>query len=241
MVQGQLEMKHFIFDVDGTLTPSRQTINPEFKTFFNNFCRKNKVSLVTGSDKPKTLEQLGEDTYNMCHTVFNCNGSDVWQSKKNIYTDNWTLPEDVHEWLTGFLTESKFVLRTGLHFEHRPGMCNFSIVGRNATLGERKLYAKFDKQTNERNTIAKMLKDRFKYVDAKVGGETGIDISKKHNDKSQILKYFDDKEELYFFGDAMHPEGNDYPLKKVILDKGRGICYNIQDYKETWNILKDYD
>ena len=234
-------MKHFIFDVDGTLTPSRQNINPEFKTFFNNFCRKNKVSLVTGSDKPKTLEQLGEDTYNMCHTVFNCNGNDVWQSKKNIHTDDWTLPEDVHEWLAGFLTESKFVLRTGLHFEHRPGMCNFSIVGRNATLGERMLYAKFDKQTNERNIIAKMLNERFKYVDAKVGGETGIDISRKHSDKSQIFKYFDNNEELHFFGDAMHTEGNDYPLKKVILDKGRGFCYNIQDYKETWNILKDYD
>ena len=112
-------MKHFIFDVDGTLTPSRRNINPEFKIFFDNFCRKYKVSLVTGSDKTKTVEQLGEDTYNMCHTVFNCNGSDVWQSKKNIHTDDWTLPGDVHEWLTGFLTESKFVLRTGLHFEHR--------------------------------------------------------------------------------------------------------------------------
>jgi len=234
-------MKHFIFDVDGTLTPSRRNINPEFKIFFDNFCRKYKVSLVTGSDKTKTVEQLGEDTYNMCHTVFNCNGSDVWQSKKNIHTDDWTLPGDVHEWLTGFLTESKFVLRTGLHFEHRPGMCNFSIVGRNATLGERMLYAKFDKENNERNTIAKMLNERFKYVEAKVGGETGIDISKKHSDKSQILKYFDIKEELHFFGDAMHKEGNDYPLKKVILDKGRGFCYNIQDYKETWNILKDYD
>jgi len=241
VVQGQLEMRHFIFDVDGTITPSRQTINKDFKKFFNHFCRKHRVSLVTGSDKPKTIEQIGEDTYNLCHTVYNCNGSDVWQSRKNIYSDDWVLPKDIEEWLSGFLLESKFVLRTGLHFEHRTGMCNFSIVGRNATLGERMLYAKFDKEHNERNRIAEMLNVRFPYVNAKVGGETGIDISKKHSDKSQILKYFDEREELYFFGDAMHKEGNDYPLKKVILDKDRGFCYTIKDYKETWDLLKKYD
>jgi len=234
-------MKHFIFDVDGTITPSRRNIDPDFKKFFNNFCIKNKVSLVTGSDKEKTVEQIGNDTYNLCWRVYNCNGSDIWQSKKNIFKDYWVLPKDVEEWLSGFLTESKFVLRTGLHFEHRTGMCNFSIVGRNATLGERMLYVKFDKEHNERNRIADMLNVRFPNVNAKVGGETGIDISKKHSDKSQILKYFDDGEELHFFGDAMHKEGNDYPLKKVILDKGRGFCYTIKDYKETWDILKDYD
>ena len=54
-------MKHYIFDIDGTLTPSRGRIDPEFETFFKSFINKNKVSLVTGSDRPKTLEQIGID------------------------------------------------------------------------------------------------------------------------------------------------------------------------------------
>ena len=40
----------FIFDVDGTLTPSRREIDMDFAVFFTEFCAENKVYLVTGSD-----------------------------------------------------------------------------------------------------------------------------------------------------------------------------------------------
>ena len=43
----------YIFDIDGTLTPSRNPIDKEFKKQFINFCKYNKVWLVTGSDKDK--------------------------------------------------------------------------------------------------------------------------------------------------------------------------------------------
>ena len=46
----------YIFDIDGTLTPSRNPINPVFKTFFQHFVKNNRVWLVTGSDKDKTIE-----------------------------------------------------------------------------------------------------------------------------------------------------------------------------------------
>ena len=229
----------FIFDVDGTITPSRSRIDKEFAVWFSKFCEANDVYLVTGSDREKTIEQVGEFIYHKSKRVYNCSGCDVWEQDTNIHTSSWALPKDVEEWLSGFLTESKFVLRTGLHFEHRPGMCNFSIVGRNATMGERKLYVKYDTEHNERNTIAKMLTDRFKYVDAKVGGETGIDLFPRGSDKSQIVKDFDPNDTLHFFGDAMSPTGNDYPLKKIIIDNDLGFCYNVNDYNETWTILKD--
>ena len=75
-------------------------------------------------------------------------------------------------------------------------------------------------------------------MEAKPGGETGIDISPIGWDKSQILVDFDPKDEIYFFGDRMDKDGNDYPLKREIIDKDLGICYNINNYNETWNILK---
>jgi len=206
----------FIFDVDGTLTPSRGVIDPKFKDFFNQFCRSNSVYLVTGSDKPKTVEQLGEDTYNLAHTVYNCNGNDVWQSAKHIRTNEWTLPEDAHNFLSDILTQSIFPLRTGLHFEHRPGMVNFSIVGRNADKLERAKYVTWDTEQNERNEIAQEFNYQFPNLEAKVGGETGIDISPKGFDKSQIVKDFDPEDVLWFFGDAMHEGGNDLPLAKVV-------------------------
>ena len=54
-----------------------------------------------------------------------------------------------------------------------------------------------------------------------------------------ILKDFNPNDILHFFGDDMHPEGNDYPLKKEIIDNDLGFCYNVKDYKETWKILRD--
>ena len=86
-------MNKFIFDVDGTLTPSRQVINDEFAKFFDIFCRNNEVYLVTGSDKEKTVEQIGETIYNRCKRVYQCNGNDVWQGDNNIRTNEWTLPD----------------------------------------------------------------------------------------------------------------------------------------------------
>ena len=229
----------FIFDVDGTLTPSRRPIDPEFKKWFLSFQEQNYVYLVTGSDRSKTLEQVGNQVYNFSERVYNCSGSDVYEQDKNTYTSDWKLPELAQKFLTQCMTESEFVLRTGLHFEHRPGMCNFSIVGRNATLGERKLYVEHDVRINERNRIAKAFCTMFPDIDAKVGGETGIDIFPKGSDKSQILRDFNSKDIIHFFGDAMHSEGNDYPLKREIIDKDLGFCYNVKDYNETWKILRD--
>src|SRR6056300_473461 len=128
----------FIFDVDGTLTPSRRRINKEFAVWFSKFCQRNDVYLVTGSDRPKTIEQVGEFIYHTCKRVYNCSGCDVWEQGKNVYTTDWTIPDDARKWLKIKLDESHFVLRTGLHIEERPGMVNYSIVGRNATLSERK-------------------------------------------------------------------------------------------------------
>ena len=228
-----------MFDVDGTLTPSRGRMDEAFSLWFQSFCHDHNVYLVTGSDKPKTLEQVGENVYNLCKRVYQCSGNDVWEKDVNVKKNDWILPEEPHEWLSIKLTESYFPIRTGLHFEHRSGMVNFSILGRNATMGERKLYVEWDEHNLERLKIVAQFNFRFPELDAKAGGETGIDIGPKGSDKSQVIKFIDD-EELIFFGDRMDPAGNDYPLSKIILDNDLGKCYNVKDYNETWDILKNY-
>jgi len=232
-------MERFIFDVDGTLTPSRQKMNVEFQRWFLEFTYSNNVYLVTGSDYEKTVEQIGSDICENVKKVYNCSGSDVYEAGTNVYTTDWKLPEIAEQFLTQCMNESEFPLRTGLHFEHRPGMCNFSVVGRNATVGERKLYVEHDLRINERDRIARAFETMFPEISAKVGGETGIDVFPKGNDKSQILRDFSPNDTLHFFGDAMYPEGNDYPLKKQIIDNDLGICYNIKNWEDTWNRLRN--
>ncbi len=230
----------FVFDVDGTLTPSRQEIDKKFHDWFLDFTKENYVYLVTGSDYPKTKEQLGNKLCMAVERVYNCSGCDVYEKGKNVFTTKWKLPQEARTWLNNTLDKSGFVLRTGLHIEDRPGMVNFSIVGRNATLGERKFYVKYDTKHNERNKIAKAFNTKFPNLMAVVGGETGIDIFQKGSDKSQIVKDFDPKNDIIqFFGDRTDPKGNDYPLKRVLIDKDLGLCYNVKDYKHTWKILKN--
>lgn len=231
-------MRSFIFDVDGTLTPSRGQINEDFRLWFVDFCEKNDVYLVTGSDNAKTVEQLGEYLCQWPVFIYNCSGSDVWSKGKRVRTKEWRLPKDAHEWLSEQLCNSAFPLRTGLHFEHRPGMVNFSIVGRNANRKQREQYVAWDNEYNERDYIAHNFNLIFTELEAHPGGETGIDISPKGANKSQILEDFDNADEIHFFGDRMDLGGNDYPLAKAILDNELGKCYHVKDWKETWNILK---
>ena len=232
----------FIFDVDGTLTPSRRQIDDDFAVFFSDFCAENDVYLVTGSDREKTIEQVGEEIYSLADRVYNCSGSDVWEGNVNVYTSDWQIPEEAEKWLKGECRCSEFPLRTGLHIEKRPGMVNFSVVGRNATMGERQLYVEWDTKENERIKIAKEFQKFFPAIQAVVGGDTGIDIFPYGKDKAQIINDFNELDDtLHFFGDRMDPAGNDYPLKKVILENDLGVCYNVEGWKHTWKLLKKHD
>ena len=232
-------MINFIFDIDGTLTPSRDKMDTHFQSWFLNFQKVYDTYLVTGSDRSKTIEQVGEQVYNSAKRVYNCSGSEVWEQDKQVHTSEWKLPMHVRWWLEKHLEASAFPVKTGLHIEERPGMVNFSIVGRNADRNQRKLYVAWDSERKERITISKTFERKFPEIQAKVGGETGIDIFPKGSDKSQILRDFNLSNELYFFGDRMDDDGNDYPLSTAILEKQLGKCYCVKDWKHTWKLLKD--
>lgn len=233
-------MNKFIFDVDGTITPSRGIIEPKFKEFFLDFVKTNDTYLVTGSDYSKTVEQLGPEICNAVKCIYNCSGNDVWVRGINVKSSDWKLPDDVKTWLVSRLTSSKFVLRTGNHIEERPGSVNFSVVGRNATIKERQLYVAWDNEFGERQWIATEFNHTFHDLEARVGGETGLDIYPRGNDKSQILSDFKKEDKLYFFGDRMEPGGNDYPLGNAIELRGNGMSVNIKYWQDTFERLAYY-
>ena len=231
-------MRKYIFDVDGTLTPSRKKIEHEFWAPFLIFCRHNHVSLVTGSDREKTIEQLGLDICYTAKRVYNCSGSDVYEKNVNGYRDDWELPKEVERFLEDELAYSCFPIRNGLHLERRPGGVNFSILGRGKDASHgREEYIKWDKERLERVDIADRLKNQFPDLEVQVGGQTGLDLAPKGSNKSQILRDFDKTDDLHFFGDMMEEGQNDYPLAMAILDNMMGTCYNVNDYKETQSLL----
>ena len=239
----------YLFDVDGTLTPSRRSMNPEFRIWFCEFMSENAVYLVTGSDYEKTVEQLGVTITENVKAVYNCSGNDVWVGGKNIHTNTWQLPEEMHNFLAERLTTSEFPVRTGNHFEHRPGMVNFSVVGRNANQQERNAYIHYDLENNERNQIVDDFNMLFgTEVVATAGGETGLDIYPVGKDKAQVLSDLSYYDSIVFFGDRCDPQGNDYTLARAVsalsegknsLAYGRGKFYNVEGWEDTWKILQN--
>ena len=230
-------MKKFIFDVDGTLTPSRKKIEHEFWAPFLIFCRKHDVYLVTGSDRKKTVEQLGLDIFYTCKRVYNCSGCDVYERDVNVYRDTWKPSDEVRQFLQDELDNSQFRIRTDPHIEERPGCINFSILGRGANWTEREVYREWDKDEHEREMIARRFNERFPDLYATVGGQTGLDIAPLGRDKSQILRDFNEDDELHFFGDRMEKGGNDYSLAISVKDRG-GFTYNVDNWKETFKLLQ---
>ena len=171
--------------------------------------------------------------------VYQCSGSDVWQGDENILKSEWILPIEARHWLEQVLDNSDFNIRTGNHIEHRTGMINFSIVGRNANAEQRAAYVKSD-DDGERNYIARAFNNFFPNLQATVGGETGIDISPRGADKSQILRDFKEDDTIHFYGDAMFKSGNDYPLAEALKEYQLGFSHQVDGWQHTWEKLREH-
>lgn len=223
----------YLFDIDGTLTPSRKVIDPEFKEWFLNFQKSHDVYLVTGSDYPKTLEQVGEEICNNSRLLFNCCGNEVRKGTEVVHLADWTGTPELTAALEHELENSQFHIKTGRHIETRTGLVNFSIVGRNANLQQRHEYVVFDTATSERTRIAQRLTDKFNDIEFTIAGETGIDIYPVGKDKSQVLTWVD-ADVTKFFGDMIVPGGNDWGIAQHATES-----YRVTDWTHTKKILEE--
>jgi phosphomannomutase len=232
-----MQKPSFIFDVDGTLTPSRGHIDRKFGAWFHRFCEANSVFLVTGGSRKDTVSQLGEPIYHQCKRVYQCSGNDVWEGDRHIRSNTIELTEEMLEFFQHHFDNSSFkdVADDG-QIEVRPGLINFSIVGRPCLQEQRIEYTLHDAETGEREMIAKEFNETFnrKGYEANVAGQTGIDITRMGNGKEQIIQDFTPKDRLIFFGDKIQPGGNDYLLSQIIPES-----YEVDDWKHTWVILKE--
>lgn len=237
----------YVFDVDGTLTPSRGRIADEFRLQFIDFCSKNTVVLITGSDRQKTIEQLGVDVVDdYVYQCFNCAGNEVWQNGSLIFTNqlDWLEGNRFNEIMSLFESElehSNFHFKTGNHVEVRDSLINFSIVGRNCDKTQRNIYVEYDQETQERSKIRDRLNPKLRKFNliATVAGETGLDITEIGKDKRQLLDWYNDVD-IVFFGDKMKPSGNDFPLAYQLLNRNANdSAYHVTSWQVTSQILKD--
>lgn len=220
---------YVLLDVDGTITPARQKISEKMYSRIITLAlmRDVRVYLVTGSNIEKTIEQCTTELVETVNGTFACSGNAFYAGTQRVFMNYWEPPSNVLDWLQSELSKSPYTNRTGNHIERRPGSINFSVVGRNADMKQRIDYKYYDNVALERHRIVNRFNEKFPTLSATVGGDTGIDIGPKGNDKSQVFKYLSpllyDSEAnggttpvITFIGDRMSPGGNDEPLKTII-------------------------
>tara|TARA_Y100001938_G_C7989544_1_gene378722 strand:+ start:212 stop:919 length:708 start_codon:yes stop_codon:yes gene_type:complete len=233
---------NYIFDIDGTLTPSRQRINKKFEEFFLKWMEGKKVYLITGSDKEKTIEQVGDKIWTKATRCYQSCGNAVYENGHQIKEKVFRLDDELRFELFTILANTKVPMKYGNHIEERPGLINFSTIGRNIPLESRKYYVDWDKKNKERESICEQLMSKFPRLDASIGGEISIDIHPKGQDKSQIVDDLDGS--ITFFGDRCEEGGNDYPLVKRLNkeqeeNKRQCVVHHVSRWEATKAILEN--
>ena len=238
--------KVFIFDVDGTLTPSRLPMTEEFQKFFKEWVKTNKFYLVTGSDLPKLQEQICYFDIE-AEAIFTCCGNQMWNpdphivniSAELVYENKFEITTKLKTFLHVILMNSPYPYRYGNHIEDRGSLLNFSVVGRDCNQLQREIFYEWDKKFSERKKISTVIKHKFPDLDAVLGGQISIDIYPKGNDKSQILEHiWNKKDEFIFMGDGIDNKGNDFPLAELMKSKENCSSYHTEDWKQTKQILE---
>ena len=225
---------NYVLDVDGTLTPSRLPINKDFEQFFLKWMKGKNVYLVTGSDKDKTIEQVGEKIWLNVTCAYQSCGNAVYKKGKLIRQSDFKLDRELRRLLFTFNAVSEWPHKFDNHIEERIGLVNQSSIGRSCPQNQRDDYYKWDILNGERELFCKMVEETFPELEASIGGQISIDIYPKGQNKAQVL---DDLEgPITFFGDRCEPGGNDYPIVSRIEDEH--IVHNVKDWKETYKLLK---
>ena len=224
-------MTTYLFDIDGTLTPPRGDMNPDFRRFFGGWISNRKASgdsvvFVTGSDRKKTIEQVGLPLCRLVNACYQNCGNQLYIRNSLIKESNWKINAYLRLDIMILLEKSPWYGRAENNIEERVGMVNISTIGRSATKKQRNEYYKYDQMMGERKGIVELLSIRYPKLEFSIGGEISIDIYPRGKDKSQVLKDF--KGKSIFFGDRCDKGGNDHNIAQKC-DK----YHNVRDWRDT--------
>ena len=215
-----MESTILLFDVDGTLTASRQEITPEMKSFMLNLCEKVSVGLVGGSDFPKIREQVGSEIINKVDFVFAENGCVALKKGEVFFEESISteVGEEVIKRLINFslkyIAEIDIPIKRGTFIEYRKGMINLSPIGRNCSQAERNQFVIWDRDEKIREKFVTALRENFSDTSLQfsIGGQISIDVFPRGWDKTHCLRFIEQYQTVHFFGDKTDPGGNDHEI-----------------------------
>jgi len=245
MPEKKLGRTLFLFDVDGTLTRSRQKATPEMEEFLRDLNAKALTGFVGGSDFSKQKEQLGDDCASSFTYCFPQNGLHYLKNGKEVFTKSYLeeVGEDVHKSLVNFsmdrLSKMDIPRKRGNFIELRESMVNISPIGRSCSREERKEFVEYDKKSRCRESLAEELRKEFSKdkLTFSIGGEISIDCFPNGWDKTFCLSHLKNEgiDFIHFFGDKTSPGGNDH---EISIDS-RVVSHTVSSPEDTMRQVKE--
>jgi len=240
--------KLLLFDVDGTLTPARQSASAEILDLLNELRKKVVIGFVGGSDLVKITEQLsvrGNNIIDDFDFAFAENGLTAYRLGKQLQSQSFIkyVGEERYKKLVNFIlhyvADLDVPIKRGTFVEFRNGMINISPIGRNATIQERHEFEAYDKVHGVRAAFIKVLQEKFADygLTFAIGGQISFDAFPNGWDKTYALRHVENEgfEEIHFFGDKTFKGGNDYE----IFTDSRTIGHTVTSPADTARILKN--
>ncbi|KAK0058059.1 phosphomannomutase 1-like [Biomphalaria glabrata] len=236
-----------LFDVDGTLTPSRQLIRPHVEEFLQELKKKVLVGLVGGSDFVKIAEQMGDhsDILNRFDYVFAENGLVAYKGNVQVGQQNLKkyVGDEILQKLINFalryMSELILPCKRGTFIEFRSSMINICPVGRSCSQEERDAFVVFDEEHKIRDKFVEALRAAFpnEGLVFAIGGQISIDVFPEGWDKRYCLQFLekDNIKNIHFFGDKVEKGGNDHE----IYEDPRTIGHKVVNPDDTMQQLRD--
>ena len=238
--------KLVVFDLDGTLAPSKSSLDAEMSGLLHDLLGVVKVAVISGGDWPQFEKQLlaglPQDERLLNLSLLPTSGTKYFQAAKHdsgwawqkLYAEDFTAEEKqkIVRSLQSAVASSGFQADKvwGETIEDRGSQITYSALGQQAPLTEKEAW---DPDFEKRKKIKAILDPMLPEFSVRMGGATSIDITKPGIDKAYGIGKLRDilgvsLQEMVFVGDAVFPGGNDYPAKEAGV---ASIC--VRDPAET--------
>jgi phosphomannomutase len=238
--------KLVVFDLDGTLAPSKAALDAEMAALMNKLLGFIKVAVISGGDwsqfQKQVLAHLASDERLQSLSLLPTCGTQFYKYEtgwKKIYSEDFTneQKERIISSLKQAIEQSgvKAEKVWGEVIEDRGSQITFSGLGQQAPLEEKN---KWDPDFAKRMKINKILDMLIPEFSVRLGGATSIDVTRPGIDKAYGIRKLRDIlgiaiEEMMFIGDALFPGGNDYPAEQAGV-----VSIRVRDPDETKRVIE---
>ena len=188
--------KLVVFDLDGTLAPSKSSLDAEMAALFNKLLGTIKVAVISGGNWPQfqkqVLSHLGDDDQMRNLSLLPTCGTQFYKYEggwEKLYSEDFS--GEQKEKIISSL--KKAIEQSGLKadkvwgevIEDRGSQITFSALGQEAPLEEK---VKWDPDFTKRKKMKAVLDPLIPGFSVRLGGATSIDVTKPGIDKAYGIR-----------------------------------------------------